>query len=119
MGNDVGERLLDAQVDWVLGELSGKRLAKVVERDVDDLLALAETIEVHRLVDFGRRKTRQHLVEEQQARLRGQRTRKLEELRLVQIERRRQDLAARAEMREIEPLRSGCPRGTRTMRFHW
>jgi hypothetical protein len=36
---DVAAQLLDAQVEFVLGELSGKRLSQVIARDVDDLLA--------------------------------------------------------------------------------
>lgn len=37
----LADRLLDAQVRFVLAELSGDRLAEVVARDVDDLLAVA------------------------------------------------------------------------------
>lgn len=47
----LARRLLDAQVDWVLGELSGKRFAKVVARDVDDVLAAAATVTLAEVVD--------------------------------------------------------------------
>jgi hypothetical protein len=47
----VAARLLDAQVEFVLGELTGKRLAQVVARDVDDVLAIAATLTVADLVD--------------------------------------------------------------------
>lgn len=45
------ERLLDAQVEFVLGELTGKRLTQVIARDVDDLLALAADLTVAEVVD--------------------------------------------------------------------
>jgi hypothetical protein len=45
------EQLLDAQVEFVLHELSGKRLAQVVARDVDDLLELAGTLTVADVLD--------------------------------------------------------------------
>jgi hypothetical protein len=48
---DVAERLLDAQVEFVLHELSGKRLAQVIARDVDDLLAVAETLTIADVLD--------------------------------------------------------------------
>jgi hypothetical protein len=51
MTDDVAHRLLDAQVEWVLAELTGKRLAKVIARDVDDLLALGDDIRLDALVD--------------------------------------------------------------------
>jgi hypothetical protein len=51
MDSEVADRLLDAQVGWVLRELSGKRFAKVVARDVDDVLAVAGTLIVRDLVD--------------------------------------------------------------------
>jgi hypothetical protein len=38
---ETADRLLDAQVEFVLGELTGKRLTQVIARDVDDLLDLA------------------------------------------------------------------------------
>ena len=47
----VAERLLDAQVEYLLGELSGPRLAQVIERDVDDLLGLAAKVTVADVVD--------------------------------------------------------------------
>lgn len=45
------QRLLDAQVEFLLAEVSGERLAEVVARDVDDLLRIAETMTLSRLVD--------------------------------------------------------------------
>jgi hypothetical protein len=48
---DVAAQVLDAQVDFVIGELSGKRLAQVIARDVDDLLALAEQLTVAEVLD--------------------------------------------------------------------
>jgi hypothetical protein len=43
---EVAAQLLDAQVEYVLGELRGPRLAEAIERDVDDVLAIAATIRV-------------------------------------------------------------------------
>ncbi|HZC71453.1 MAG TPA: hypothetical protein VE442_12225 [Jatrophihabitans sp.] len=48
---DVAGRLLDAHVEFVLGELTGKRLGRVIARDVDDLLALAEHVTVTDVLD--------------------------------------------------------------------
>lgn len=48
---ELAERLLDAQVDYVIAELSGDRLDEVVHRDVDDLLALAAQMSVSDVVD--------------------------------------------------------------------
>ena len=47
----VADRLLDAQVEWVLGELSGARLTALIERDVDDLLSLADDLRVDSVLD--------------------------------------------------------------------
>ena len=47
----LADRLLDAQVEFVLAELSGKRLAQLIARDVDDVLALAAELTVADLVD--------------------------------------------------------------------
>jgi chorismate mutase len=44
-------RLLDAQVEFVIGELSSKRLAQVIARDVDDLLELGARLTVADVVD--------------------------------------------------------------------
>lgn len=38
------DRLLDAQVAWVVGELTGDRLLEVIERDVDELLARSDEV---------------------------------------------------------------------------
>ncbi|HVU92387.1 MAG TPA: hypothetical protein VHC23_09155 [Jatrophihabitans sp.] len=51
MTDDVATRLLDAQVEWVLAQLSGDRLAELIERDVDDLLALADELRVDAVAD--------------------------------------------------------------------
>ncbi len=51
MSKDVANRLLDAQVEFILAEFSGKRLTQVIERDVDDLLALAGELTVADVVD--------------------------------------------------------------------
>ena len=51
MADAVADRLLDAQVDWIVSELSGKRFAQVVARDVDDVLDLAGTLIVRDVVD--------------------------------------------------------------------
>jgi hypothetical protein len=48
---ELADRLLDAQVEFVLGELSGKRLAQVVARDVDDVLKIAAKLTVADVVD--------------------------------------------------------------------
>jgi hypothetical protein len=51
MSKDVADKLLDAQVEWVVAEFSGKRLTQVIKRDVDDLLALAGQLTVLDVVD--------------------------------------------------------------------
>ena len=51
MNSDIADRLLDAQVEWVLGELSGLRLTALLERDVDDVLALADDLRVDAVLD--------------------------------------------------------------------
>lgn len=48
---DTAAQLLDAQVEFVLHELTGKRLAAVIARDVDDLLALAGQLTVADVLD--------------------------------------------------------------------
>lgn len=48
---EIAERLLDAQVDYLLAEVSGDRLAEVVGRDVADVLAVAETLAVREVVE--------------------------------------------------------------------
>jgi len=48
---ELAARLLDAQVGYVLSELTGERLAAVVERDIDDLLGLAARLTVAEVVD--------------------------------------------------------------------
>jgi hypothetical protein len=64
MGRDVAAQLLDAQVEWVIGELSGSRLAHLIARDVDDVLALAEQLPLSQVVDAAQAKaTLRRLVE--------------------------------------------------------
>ncbi|NKY44005.1 hypothetical protein [Nocardia cerradoensis] len=41
---DIAAKLLDAQVDYLLAEVTGDRFVEVVARDVDDVLAVADTI---------------------------------------------------------------------------
>jgi hypothetical protein len=48
---DTAAQLLDAQVEFVLHELTGKRLATVIARDVDDLLDIAGELTVAEVVD--------------------------------------------------------------------
>ena len=55
--SEIADRLLDAQVEFVLHEISGKRLAQVIARDVDDLLDLAETLTVADVLDTDAVKT--------------------------------------------------------------
>jgi hypothetical protein len=47
----VAARLLDAQVTWLLGQLTGPDLSGRVAREVDDLLALGSRLSVGDLVD--------------------------------------------------------------------
>lgn len=54
---DLAERLLDAQVAFILAELSAQRLPDVVARDVDDLLKATASITVSQLVDREQVKT--------------------------------------------------------------
>lgn len=47
----IAQRLLDAQIEFVLAELSGERLAQVIARDVDDVFAFAETVTMNDIAD--------------------------------------------------------------------
>jgi len=47
---ELAGRLLDAQVEYLVAELTGERLAEVVARDVDDVLALAARLSVGEVV---------------------------------------------------------------------
>jgi hypothetical protein len=47
----LADRLLTAQVEFVIGELTGKRLAQIVARDVDDVLKIAAKLTVADVVD--------------------------------------------------------------------
>lgn len=60
--DDLAGRLLDAQVEFVLAELSGDRLLANVERDVDALLAVAATLPLADVVDAGQVKQTVRLV---------------------------------------------------------
>ncbi len=53
----LADQLLDLQVEWVIGELTGPRFAEVVARDVDDLLRIARDVTVDDLVDRDALKT--------------------------------------------------------------
>lgn len=48
---ELAGKLLDAQVEFIIGEVSGDRLTEVVARDIDDLLAAAAQVTVAELVD--------------------------------------------------------------------
>ena len=45
-GNDPAGRLLDAQVEFVLAELTGERLHEVIERDAKVVLAALDRVVV-------------------------------------------------------------------------
>lgn len=47
----LADQLLDAQVEYVLAELSGERLTELIARDVDGLLEIAGTLVVGEIVD--------------------------------------------------------------------
>src|SRR5439155_14267027 len=51
MTDSLADRLLDAQVQFILSEVSGDRLAAVIARDVDDVLAVAATMRIADIVD--------------------------------------------------------------------
>lgn len=51
MTDDLADKLLDAQVEFILSELTGDRLAEVVARDVHDVLAVADTMILAEVVD--------------------------------------------------------------------
>jgi hypothetical protein len=48
---NLADKLLDAQVAYIIEELSGDRFAEVVARDVDDVLAVAATLKLNDVVD--------------------------------------------------------------------
>ncbi|WP_200800239.1 hypothetical protein [Jatrophihabitans endophyticus] len=48
---DVAARLLDAQVDWIVGELTGPQLADLLAHDVDDLLRIGTSVPFGALVE--------------------------------------------------------------------
>ncbi|MDQ2797455.1 MAG: hypothetical protein M3Y06_09875 [Actinomycetota bacterium] len=47
---DLATRLLDAQVAWIVSELTGPGLAELLERDVDDLLSIGESLPLDSVV---------------------------------------------------------------------
>ncbi|MBJ8346709.1 hypothetical protein [Antrihabitans sp. YC2-6] len=49
--NETAERLLDAAVDYVVGEFSGTRLTEVVSREVADVLKMADRLVIAEVVD--------------------------------------------------------------------
>src|SRR5438270_6075277 len=51
---ELADRLLERQVSFVLDELSGDRLAAVIARDADDVLAVAATLRIADIVDADR-----------------------------------------------------------------
>ena len=53
MSEDVAERLLAAQVEWVVDQLTGDRLSELIARDVDDVLALADEFRVDSVMGAG------------------------------------------------------------------
>ncbi|MBO0855561.1 MAG: hypothetical protein J2P18_17560 [Nocardia sp.] len=52
--NDIAAKLLDAQVDYLLAEVTGERFTEVVDRDIADVLAVADTIVFRDVVDLER-----------------------------------------------------------------
>ncbi|MFI9511047.1 hypothetical protein [Nocardia sp. NPDC052566] len=53
---EIAERLLDAQVDFLLAELTGDRFTEVVARDVDSVLAAADTLIFREIVEVDQAK---------------------------------------------------------------
>ncbi|MBH0780284.1 hypothetical protein [Nocardia bovistercoris] len=47
---EIAERLLDAQVEFLLAEVSGARFAEVIARDVDAVIGVADTLVVREVV---------------------------------------------------------------------
>lgn len=53
---DIAERLLDAQVEFLLDQVSGDRLAEVVARDVTAVLEIADTLVLREVVQIDQAK---------------------------------------------------------------
>ncbi|KAA8880548.1 hypothetical protein F3087_41325 [Nocardia colli] len=53
---EIAERLLDAQVEFLLAEVSGDRFAEVVARDVDSVLGVADTLIFRDIVEVDQAK---------------------------------------------------------------
>lgn len=62
---ELAGKLLDAQVEFIIGEVSGDRLTEVVARDIDDLLAAFDEVTVAELVDAAEVKATARLIVEQ------------------------------------------------------
>lgn len=53
---EIAERLLDAQVEFLLAEVTGERFAEVVARDTEAVLAVADTLVFRDVVEIGQAK---------------------------------------------------------------
>ncbi|WP_216911147.1 hypothetical protein [Nocardia noduli] len=53
---EIAERLLDAQVEFLLGEVTGDRFAEVVGRDIESVLGVADTLVFREIVDIDQAK---------------------------------------------------------------
>jgi len=51
--SSLADQLLDAQVQFILDQLTGERLAETIARDVDDVLAIAANLRLDAVVDAG------------------------------------------------------------------
>ncbi|MFH5230958.1 hypothetical protein [Antrihabitans spumae] len=60
--NALAEKLLDAQVEFVIAELTGDRFEDVIRRDVADVLGVADTLIVGEVVDRAHVKETAHRV---------------------------------------------------------
>ncbi|BAW05963.1 hypothetical protein [Nocardia seriolae] len=53
---EIAEKLLDLQVDFIVGEVSGDRFAEVIARDVKDVVGVADTIIFRDVVEIDQAK---------------------------------------------------------------
>jgi hypothetical protein len=51
--HQLAQRLLDAQVEWIVAELSGKRFTAMVNRDIADFVDVGSTLVLGDIVDAG------------------------------------------------------------------
>lgn len=58
----VAERLLDAQIAWLIEQLTGPELPELIARDVDDLLAIGSNLTINSLIGAAEVKNLIHLV---------------------------------------------------------